>query len=209
MQQNDELVRCKVVLGKECHHMENENSYSLAGQLLLAMPGMLDPNFDSAVTYICEHSEKGAVGLIINRPLSMNISEVLQQLSLSVNDGELASQPVLRGGPVQAERGFVLHESQNEWDSTTNVGHSIFVTTSQDILSAMAAGTGPERMLLALGYAGWGAGQLEEEIRQNAWLTAPATPDLVFSTPFEQRWQASAAEIGVDKASLSPIAGHA
>ena len=189
--------------------MEHDSNYSLAGQLLLAMPGMVDPNFDSSVTYICEHSEKGALGLIINRPLDLNISEILEQLSLPIDAGNLASQPVLRGGPVQAERGFVLHESAHEWDSTTEVGHSIFVTTSQDILSAVAAGEGPDRMQLALGYAGWGAGQLEAEIRQNAWLTAPATPELVFATPFEQRWAASAAVIGVDLASLSPEAGHA
>jgi putative transcriptional regulator len=189
--------------------MENDNNYSLAGQLLLSMPGMPDPNFDNSVTYICEHSEKGAVGLMINRPMNLNVSEVLEQFSLKIDDGALATQPVLRGGPVQSERGFVLHESKNRWDSTTEVGHSISVTTSQDILSAVAAGRGPERMLLALGYAGWGAGQLEEEIRQNAWLTAPATIDLVFATPYEQRWQASAAGIGVNLASLSPEAGHA
>ena len=189
--------------------MINDNSYSLAGQLLLAMPGMVDPNFDNTVTYICEHSEKGALGLIINRPTDLNISEVLEQLSLPNTGSHLTQQPVLRGGPVQADRGFVIHESAQNWDSTTEVGHSIYVTTSQDILSAVAKGDGPERMLLALGYAGWGAGQLEEEIRQNAWLTAPATPELVFSTPFERRWQASAAVIGVDLASLSPTAGHA
>ena len=189
--------------------MERKNSYSLAGQLLLSMPGMPDRNFDNSVTYICEHSEKGAVGLVINRPMNLNVREVLKQFSLKIDNDALASQPVLRGGPVQAERGFVLHESENEWDATTEVGHSIFVTTSQDILSAVAAGRGPKRMLLALGYAGWGAGQLEEEIRQNAWLNAPATSDLVFSTPYEQRWQASAAEIGVNLASLSPEAGHA
>ena len=189
--------------------MGQDNEYSLAGHLLLAMPGMLDPNFDSAVTYICEHSEKGAVGITINRPMKMNVSDVMEQLSLTISDSSLAVQPVLRGGPVQSERGFVLHESDHEWDSTTTVGRSIFVTTSQDILSAAAAGNGPKRMLIALGYAGWGAGQLEEEIRQNAWLTAPATPDLIFSTPFKQRWQASAAEIGVNIASLSPQVGHA
>jgi putative transcriptional regulator len=189
--------------------MEYDNSYSLAGQLLLSMPGMPDPNFDNSVTYICEHSAKGAVGLMINRPMELNVSEVLEQFSLKINNGALASQRVLRGGPVQAERGFVLHESEHKWDSTTAIGQSICVTTSQDILSAVAAGRGPDRMLLALGYAGWGAGQLEEEIRQNAWLTAPATSDLVFATPYEERWDASAAGIGVNLASFSPEAGHA
>jgi putative transcriptional regulator len=115
----------------------------------------------------------------------------------------------MRGGPVQAERGFVLHESPCEWDATTDVGHSIFVTTSQDILSDVAAGKGPERMLMALGYAGWGAGQLEEEIRQNAWLTVPATAEIIFATPFEQRWQAAAGLLGIDPANLSLDAGHA
>jgi putative transcriptional regulator len=189
--------------------MNDDRDYTLAGQLLLSMPGMFDPNFENSVTYICEHSAKGAVGLIINRPMSLNISEVFEQLALTTKNDALADQPVLRGGPVQAERGFVLHESEHSWDSTTSVGHSIFVTTSQDILADVAAGRGPKRMLLVLGYAGWGAGQLEEEIRQNAWLTAPATSELVFSTPFEQRWEASAAEIGVNLASLSPEAGHA
>ena len=193
--------------------MEYDGNYSLTGQLLIAMPGMLDPNFDNSVTYICEHSDKGALGLIINRPLDLSIREVLDQLSLADDVGgetrDIVNQPVLRGGPVQAERGFVIHDAAGDWDSTTEVDHSICVTTSQDILSAVAAGRGPERLLLALGYAGWGAGQLEEEIRQNSWLTAPATRELVFSTPFDQRWEASAAGLGIDLASLSPQAGHA
>jgi putative transcriptional regulator len=193
--------------------MEYDGNCSLTGQLLIAMPGMLDPNFDNSVTYICEHSDKGALGLVINRPLDLSIRDVLDQLSLSgdlrTQTSDIVNQPVLRGGPVQAERGFVIHDAAGDWDSTTRIAHSICVTTSQDILSAIAAGKGPGRLLLALGYAGWGAGQLEEEIRQNAWLTAPATPELVFSTPFDQRWEASAAGIGIDLASLSTQAGHA
>jgi len=191
-------------------NMENmENTHSLAGQLLVAMPGMDDPNFQHTVTYVCEHTESGALGLIINRPLDMDISDVLEQFSLEARADQQLHQPVMRGGPVQAERGFVLHETAQSWDSTTDVGHSMCVTTSQDILADMAAGRGPGRILMALGYSGWEAGQLECELRQNAWLTVPATRALVFETPFEQRWRAAARSIGIDPANLSLYAGTA
>ena len=186
-----------------------DETHTLAGQLLVAMPGMLDPDFQHTVTYICEHSETGALGITINRPLDMDIGEVLDQLSLKPSGPECLTQPVLKGGPVQSERGFVLHESPHNWESTTAVGQSIFVTTSRDILSDLAAGNGPGRVLIALGYSGWSAGQLEEEIRQNAWLTVPASSNLVFETPFDQRWSAAAQSIGIDPASLSLHAGHA
>lgn len=179
-----------------------ETTHTLTGHLLVAMPHMADPNFDHSVTYICEHSEQGALGITINRPLKMELGEVFEQLSLSGADESLRSLPVLRGGPVQSERGFVIHETNHDWEGTTEVGHSIFVTTSQDILSDLASGKGPERLLMALGYAGWGAGQLEDEIRQNAWLTVPASRQLVFETPVEQRWRAAAATIGIDPSSL-------
>ena len=182
---------------------------SLTGHLLLAMPGMADPNFQHAVTYICEHSPSGALGIIINKPMDMDLGEVFEQLSLAAETPALCAQPVLRGGPVQTERGFVLHEMPRKWDATTSVGHSIYVTTSQDILTDIAAGKGPARMVLALGYAGWGAGQLEEEILHNAWLTVPATADIVFETPYEQRWKAAVHSLGINLASLSLDAGHA
>jgi putative transcriptional regulator len=186
-----------------------EDTHSLAGQLLVSMPGMTDPDFRHTVTYVCEHSEKGALGIVINKPIGMELGAVLQQLSLETAANELLSQPVLRGGPVQAERGFVIHESPSHWDATTEVGQSICVTTSQDILSDVAAGNGPERILMALGYAGWGAGQLEDELRQNAWLTVPATTDIVFDTPYDELWQAAAASLGIDPANLSLHAGSA
>lgn len=186
-----------------------QNEHTLAGQLLVAMPGMLDPNFEHTVTFVCEHSPKGALGLTINRPMSMALGAVFDQLELERSALAPADQCIVRGGPVQTERGFILHESAFDWESTTQVGPSIFVTTSQDILSDMAAGTGPQRTLMALGYAGWGAGQLEDEIRQNAWLTVPASPELVFDVPFEQRWRAAARSIGIDPATLSLQAGHA
>ena len=170
---------------------------------------MMDPNFHQTVTYICEHSDLGALGLVINRPLDMGLGEVLERLSLDSSDEALRTQPVLRGGPVQTERGFVLHESTREWEATMPVGESIYVTTSQDILSSLAAGNGPERALIVLGYAGWGAGQLEAEIRENAWLSVPADPRIVFETPFEQRWEEAARKLGVDLTTISPQAGHA
>lgn len=182
---------------------------SLTGHLLLAMPGMADPNFHQAVTYICEHGPAGALGIVINKPMNMDVGEVFEQLSLEAEAPHLRAQPVLRGGPVQTERGFVLHETPRKWDATTDVGHSIYVTTSQDILSDLAAGKGPARILMALGYAGWGAGQLEEEILHNAWLTVPASANIVFETPYEQRWQAAVKSLGIELASLSLDAGHA
>ena len=186
-----------------------DETNTLAGQLLVAMPGMLDPNFQHTVTYICEHGENGAIGIVINRPMNMELGEVFEQLSLESAETNVLAQPIMQGGPVQAERGFVLHESPSNWESTTSVDQSIYVTTSRDILNDLAAGQGPDRVLMALGYAGWGAGQLEEEIRQNAWLTVPASSDLVFETPYEERWVAAAGSIGIDPASLSLHAGNA
>ncbi|TDJ47534.1 MAG: YqgE/AlgH family protein [Gammaproteobacteria bacterium] len=181
----------------------------LTGQLLIAMPAMADPNFHRTVTYICEHSEHGALGLIINRPLDIDLGEVFQQLSMTAHDPELASRPILRGGPVQMDRGFVIHGSEHTWETTANIADSIQVTTSQDILTAMAAGDGPTQAMVALGYAGWGAGQLEYEITENAWLSAPATRQILFDTPFEDRWADAAALLGIDLATLSTDAGHA
>ena len=184
----------------------------LTGHLLIAMPGLADPNFHRTVTYICEHSDEGALGIVINRPLDLALGEVFDQLELTPADPALARQPVLQGGPVHPERGFVLHEGDTDrpgFDATLTVTDSIRVTTSQDILAALAGGRGPRRALLALGYAGWGAGQLEEELAANAWLSVPATPELIFDTPFEARWRAAARLLGIDLATLSSDAGHA
>jgi putative transcriptional regulator len=181
----------------------------LTGQLLIAMPLMVDPNFHRTVTYICEHSEQGALGLVINRPLGIELSEIFDQLSMTPRDPELASQPILRGGPVQIERGFVVHGPEQTWETTANVTDEVKVTTSQDILTAMSHGDGPTQAMVALGYAGWGAGQLEYEINENSWLSVPATTQLLFDTPFEERWESAAALLGIDLATLSPDAGHA
>jgi putative transcriptional regulator len=181
----------------------------LTGHLLIAMPTMTDPNFVRTVTYICEHTDQGALGIVINRPLQMDLGEVFQQLSLDAAGSGLAKQPVLRGGPVQTERGFVLHEPTQSWDSTVEVSESIHLTTSQDILAAIAKGAGPKRALMALGYAGWGAGQLEMEMGANAWLSVPGSSAIVFDTPYEARWAAAAGLLGINLATISPEAGHA
>ncbi len=181
----------------------------LTGHLLIAMPAMADPNFVRTVTYICEHTDQGALGIVINRPLEMDLGEVFQQLSLAAADAGLSKQAVLRGGPVQTERGFVLHEPSRKWDSTVEVSESAHLTTSQDILSALAEGTGPKRALMALGYAGWGAGQLESEMSANAWLSVPASAAIIFDTPYEARWLAAAGLLGINLATISSQAGHA
>ena len=181
----------------------------LTGHLLIAMPTMADPNFVRTVTYICEHTDQGALGIVINRPLQMDLGEVFQQLSLEATSPFLTKQPVLRGGPVQTERGFVLHEPSKPWDSTVEVSESIHLTTSQDILAAIAGGTGPKRALMALGYAGWGAGQLEMEMGANAWLSVPGSSTIVFDTPYESRWAAAAGLLGINLATISSEAGHA
>jgi putative transcriptional regulator len=181
----------------------------LTDQFLIAMPAMGDPNFDHTVTYICEHSDDGALGLVINRPTGMSLREVFGQMDLELLDQELADAPVLQGGPVQPERGFVIHDPGQPWGSTLPVSDSIQITTSRDVLEAMARGDGPERALVALGYAGWGAGQLESEMAANAWLSVPANHDIIFTIPFEERWRAAAALIGIDIDQISSDVGHA
>ena len=183
---------------------------TLQDHFLIAMPAMGDPNFNETVTYICEHSEDdGALGIIVNRPLEMQLGEIFRQLSLDVEDQSHAQAPVLSGGPVHRDRGFVLHKSEESYESTLETATGIKVTMSQDILSSMARGGGPELAVVALGCAGWEAGQLESELAANAWLSAPADPAIVFDTPFELRWSAAAGLLGVDISQLSSYAGHA
>lgn len=185
------------------------SNHYLANQFLIAMPAMADPNFNHTVTYVCEHSEAGALGIVINRPSDMKLDEIFRQLDVDTPNQELGSHPVLQGGPVHQDRGFVLHEAAGEWDSSLLVSDSIRVTTSRDILAAMARGDGPQRSLVALGYAGWEAGQLESEVTENAWLTVPAEPEIIFKTPYQDRWEAAAKLLGVDLNMLSHQAGHA
>ena len=182
---------------------------SLSNQLLIAMPGMADPNFNSTVTLICEHNAEGALGIVINRPMSLNLGGLLDQLSLQQADESAASSPILDGGPVGRERGFVLHNPQEAFESSVAVSTDIQLTLSRDVLDAMAAGSGPDKSVVALGYAGWEAGQLEQEMLQNTWLNVPASPEIVFDVPFTERWSVAAEIIGIDISQISPHVGHA
>lgn len=186
-----------------------EKAASLTSHFIIAMPSMKDPNFEHTVTYICQHNEEGALGIVINRTIELTVGEVLDQMQIAAGEPSKNDQPVHYGGPVQTERGFILHEGVGNWDSTLQVSDDTALTTSKDILEAMATNSGPERALLALGYAGWGAGQIEREIIENAWLNWPANNELIFATPVSQRWSRAVELLGVDLNSLSPYAGHA
>jgi putative transcriptional regulator len=181
----------------------------LTNQLLIAMPGMPDPNFSSTVTLICEHNEDGALGIVINRPLGLQLGGLYKQLAVTGTDPAAARRPVLLGGPVGPEKGFVLHNSGHAYEHSIRISDDIQLTFSRDVLDAMAAGSGPEKSLVALGYAGWQPGQLEDEMRANSWLNVPASPNIVFDTPFEQRWAAAAEILGIDISRMAPDAGHA
>jgi putative transcriptional regulator len=181
----------------------------LVEQLLIAMPAMGDPNFARSVTFVCQHDDSGAMGLVINRASDFTLGELLGQLQIPCDDAELLARPVLAGGPVQADRGFVLHDGEHQFQSSLRLPGGLSVTTSRDVLAAMAAGNGPSHALVTLGYAGWTAGQLETELAENAWLTAPASNAILFEAPMESRWQAAARGVGVDLSRLADYAGHA
>lgn len=185
------------------------DSANLTNHLLIAMPNLRDPNFEHTVTYICEHNENGAMGIVINRPIDINIGEVFEQMEIPVSTPELAKAPVFLGGPVEEQRGFVLHTGDAKWESSLRINDQISVTTSRDILEAMAHGEGPQQALIALGYAGWGGGQLEREILDNAWLSVPAEQAILFELPPARRWEAAAKLLGVDLNVLSTESGHA
>ncbi len=182
---------------------------NLTHHFLLAMPGMTDPNFAGALTYLCDHGEQGALGIVVNRPMTLTIGELFEQIGLDPVNNGFGHQRVYLGGPVQNERGFVLHRPIGAWSSTLAVGEGVGLTTSKDILEATAKGEGPEQIIVSLGYAGWAAGQLEEEVKQNAWLTVPADPEVIFSLPPAERIKAALGILGIDMAMLSDEAGHA
>lgn len=181
---------------------------SLCNHFLIAMPSMQDSSFAHSVTYICEHSSEGAMGIVINNPMPMTLHEIFAQMDLTVSKDQ-GHQPIVAGGPVQQERGFVLHTSDTEWHSTLKVSPGISLTASRDIIAALAEGQGPKECLVALGYAGWEEGQLEAEIAANSWLTVPASKHIIFDTPFELRWTAAALALGIDVNLISNVAGHA
>ena len=200
--------------------MVSQSATNLTNQFLIAMPGMADDNFAGSVVYLCEHTERGALGLVINKPSDIKLGRLFEKVELSLDREELAEQPVYLGGPVQVERGFVLHE-QREGDaadvdadgavysSSLRIPGGMAMTTSKDVLEAMACGVGPRRVLVTLGYAGWSAGQLEDEIARNGWITVDAQPELIFETPIEQRYERALGLLGISQMMLSHQAGHA
>ena len=182
---------------------------NLTHHFLIAMPAMADPFFAKTLTYICEHNEQGALGLVVNRPIDMSVQSLFDQIDVPLEAPKLIGLPVHFGGPVQIDRGFVLHRPVGQWQSTLPVQDGIALTTSKDILQAAGRGEGPEQILITLGYAGWAPGQLEHELAQNAWLTVAAKPDVIFDMPAEVRLAAAMELLGVSFASLSDTAGHA
>lgn len=182
---------------------------SLQDHFLIAMPAMADPNFTETVTYICKHDGEGAFGIVINRPGELSLGEMLGQLAIRLDDRSVAELPVMHGGPVEPERGFVLHRSNKAFEATLEAGPEIKVTSSPDILAAIGSGERLGSVFVALGYAGWGRGQLEIELGNNTWLTVPANPAIIFETPCEQRWTAALGLPGVDIRRITQYAGHA
>jgi len=184
---------------------------NLANHFLIAMPTMLDPIFGGAVVYMCEHNEDGALGVIINKPTDMMMPTLFERidLSLDINAGQMADKPVMFGGPVQVERGFVLHAPFGDFSSMMKVSDDIILTTSKDVLETVASRGAPPHLLVTLGCAGWGAGQLEEEITRNGWLTVPADPAVIFDMPVEERFAAALKLLGIDPMMLTGEAGHA
>ena len=194
--------------------MADASRINLTNQFLIAMPGMADGNFAGAVVYLCEHTEKGALGLVINKPIDIKLKKLFEKVELSLTRDDLADEPVYYGGPVQTERGFVLHERQSDearpYSSTLSIpGGSLDMTTSKDVLEALSNGAGPKKILVTLGYSGWGAGQLEDELGRNGWLTVDARPEVIFDTPIEQRYERALSLLGFDPRMLSQEAGHA
>ncbi|MCR9185508.1 MAG: YqgE/AlgH family protein [Halieaceae bacterium] len=181
----------------------------LRDHFLLAMPSLEGGLFAHSVTYLCEHGESGAMGLVVNQPLDLNVAEIFEHLKIEACR-DFSDEPVMAGGPVQLDHGFVLHRgARQNWDASLKVTEDLTLTTSRDILVAIAAGSGPSDYLIALGYAGWSAGQLEEELSHNSWLTAPANGDILFATPWHRRMSAAAGGLGIDMNLISAQAGHA
>ena len=185
------------------------SSINLTHHFLIAMPNMADPYFAKTLTYVCEHNDQGALGLVVNRPIDMTLQALFERLSLTLQHKDLSDAPIYFGGPVQTDRGFVLHEPTGNWQSTLHVRDAIGLTTSKDILEAVGRGEGPQKILVTLGYAGWSAGQLEHELGQNAWLTVEAKDAILFDLPSEERLPAAMELLGVDYARLADSAGHA
>ena len=186
--------------------MDNVN---LTDHFLIAMPSLEDPYFSNALVYVCEHNENGALGIIVNRPIDMNLAGLFDKIDIKLEQPALADLPVYFGGPVQLDRGFVLHRPLGQWQSTLAVSCEIGLTSSRDILASVGAHAQPAEILVTLGYAGWDAGQLEEELAQNSWLTVPAQPGILFDLPPEECLPAAMQKLGISFSQLSDVAGHA
>ena len=189
---------------------------NLTNQFLIAMPGMGDGTFAGTVIYLCEHTEKGALGLVINKPIDITLKSLFEKVELSLDRDDLAEVPVYFGGPVQTERGFVLHEpiaaegsEGGPYNSSLKIEGGLEMTTSKDVLEAISSGAGPKKVLVTLGYSGWGAGQLEEEMSRNGWINVAAEPGIIFDTPVGQRYDKALSLLGIDIGMLSSDAGHA
>lgn len=185
------------------------NSTDLTGYLLIALPSLQDSNFEHSVVYLASHSEEGAMGVVLNQPSTVTLGQVLQQLEIPVTAHGVQEESVFSGGPVQQEQGLVLHSPDSLWENSLVINDFSALTSSQDILESIASGRGPAHFRMLLGYAGWGSGQLESELQQDAWLTAPAGPELVFQTPFTDLREAAARSLGVDMSLLVQHSGHA
>ena len=185
------------------------STIDLTHHFLIAMPAMADPYFAGSLTYVCEHNDRGALGVVINKPIEMNLRGLFERLELELSDERLANEPVLFGGPVQTDHGFVLHAPVGDWQATLRIGERIGLTTSKDILEAIGRGEGPKKVIVSLGYAGWAAGQLEQELSQNAWLTVEASEPILFHTPLEDRVAKALKLLGFDFTQLADVAGHA
>ncbi len=189
-------------------------SINLTNHFLIAMPGLSDELFGRSVVFMCEHSERGALGLVINKPSDILLPRLFEKVDLPMGRDDLATLPVFQGGPVQTERGFVLHEAvsgegESVYASTLSIPGGLEMTTSKDVLEAMSSGAGPRRVFVSLGYASWGQGQLESEITENSWLTVEADPSLIFDAPVAERYERAMALLGLQPWMLSPDAGHA
>ena len=185
------------------------NSVNLTDNFLIAMPTLEDPYFANALVYICEHNENGALGIIVNRPIDLNLAGLLEKIDIPMEAGTMADLPVYFGGPVQLDRGFVLHRPVGHWQSTLAVNGDVGLTSSRDVLAAVGKEGLPSEIIVTLGYAGWDAGQLENELAQNSWLTVPAKPAILFDLPPEERLPAAMQKLGISFTQLSDVAGHA
>ena len=192
------------------------STINLTNQFLIAMPGMGDGTFAGTVVYLCEHTDKGALGLVINKPIDITLKNLFEKVELSLDREDLAGAPVYFGGPVQTERGFVLHEplgdegdDENRYNSSLKIEGGLEMTTSKDVLEAMASGAGPKRVLVTLGYSGWAAGQLEDEMSRNGWINVEAQPGIIFDTPVGERYDKALSLLGINAGMLSSAAGHA